>query len=992
MKTDIYGLKKSVSAFSCFIRYLIITVFVKLISLGKKSTAKVCRAPYDGETGLPLLTICGEIAGESDNFVSAAIETLISETESRCTAVFCETGLDRESEQMILSKGVINTAWYPDCIADLGNTRVGITFFGKTEKEASLYDILKRKEMLKRAGADFMIAYVQRSGGCTYHSFVQYTKKIARCGYECVVGLNSRVHTRRSLRTYNFSESTVFYSLGKITDRAGKNNSVRSAAAVRLGFDPDRKRVAQQGYFATAVCHGQFLICRRNGFLSEGDRLFVLNELKDKMRGLHEWNEQIFLRDVAAAAGVTLPERFSYLENYTVNSICSRSSELAPGNVFFYRQQFQDKNDSRPVNEVVRMKLILRAVMRKTLFIFSCRRLLPWIPHMVVEDAIEAHVAAIGWYRKRLPVKCIGITGSVGKTSTKDMMYHVLCQSFKTEKSRKNSNVQTKIGINVQRIREGTGFFIQEIGGGRPGGASRHSRMIAPAVSVVTNIGTAHIGNYESQLELMANKLQITEGMEPDGCLFLNGDDPLLASVKTDCRTCYFAVNNRNADYYADRIRENGHRTSFDIVYGSGQRYPVELNVPGTYNILNAVCSFAVGKYLGMRGADIAKGLLQFKTEGTRQNLVNVGGYHLFVDCFNASADSVESALSVLVKLNPGSDGGKKAVIGDITGMGEQAEEINRQVGDILSSYLNRLDELVLYGDNSREIMKNITGDKSKIRICRSPAEMNTWIRSSLKREDVTLFKGSSKVKLDERIDDIFGTNFSDGKYVEGLHYIGRKQDGIRYRIFEEYATAWGAAGISSQLKIKNRLGGKKVKKIRMSAFRGSKILRRIKLGRYVLHIGTESFAQCGNLETAEGGDRIVFIGRKAFENCVSLKKIRLPETLRFMGAGAFANCRKLKTVRIPGNCINVSKGAFSGCSGLGELLLEEGVQYLSENCFSGCTGLTEVRIPDSVIEVQAFAFRGCTGLQTVYAGSETIFDKNAFADCPNVRILKNHS
>lgn len=989
MKADIYGIKKSILALYDFIKFLIVTVFARLMILGKQSLIKECKVSWTIPKKFPLMTLCGEIADGTESFVLRSVEALISKTESNCTVVYCNMSWDKESEQYFLSKGILNTAWYADILADLGDVRVGISLFSKVDDAADTFTIIKRKQLLKRAGADFVIAYVQRPGGCTYHSFAQYTKKIARCGYECVVGLNDQVHTRRSLRTYSFSESTVFYSLGKITDQQKQRNSFKPVAAVRLGFDPRKKRIAQMGYFAAAVSKGEFFICDRDGTVPEAARLLLVNGLKEKMRGLHPWNEPVYLHDIAEAAGVTLPEKFSYLGDYTVNSICSRSSELAPGNVFFYRQQFRDKNDSKPMNEVIRLKLILRAVMRKTLFIFSCRRLWPWIPHVVVKDAMEAHIAVIGWYRKRLPVKCIGITGSVGKTSTKDMMYHVLSQEFKTEKSRKNSNVQTKIGINVQRIREGTQFFIQEIGGGRPGGASRHSRMIAPAVTVVTNIGTAHIGNYESQHELMKHKLQITAGMSSDGCLFLNGDDPLLASVVTEYRTCYFAVFNRNADYYADRICEIGHRTSFDIVSSSGERYPVELNVPGKYNILNAVCSFAVGKYLGMRESDIAKGLLQFKTEGTRQNLVNVGGYHLFVDCFNASADSVESALSVLVRLRTTPDGGKKAVIGDITGMGEQAEEINKQVAGILSSYLNQLDELVLYGDNSQQIMNHIEGDTSKIRIYRSPRKMNEWIRSSLKRGDVTLFKGSSKVKLDERIDDIFGTNFSDGKYVEGLHYVGRKHNGVKYRIFDEHATVWGTAGTSRQLKIKRRIGGKKVKKVRMGAFRGSKVLKEIRLGSQIRHIGTGSFAQCRKLESVVGGCRIVFIGKKAFEDCFSLKKIRLPETLRFLGAGAFENCRNLENIRIPGKCTNVAKRAFSGCSRLHEVLLEEGILRLSENCFSGCRELKEVTLPESLREVQAFAFKDCISLESVYAGADTVFDENAFADCPRVCVLK---
>ena len=162
----------------------------------------------------------------------------------------------------------------------------------------------------------------------------------------------------------------------------------------------------------------------------------------------------------------------------------------------------------------------------------------------------------------------------------RDRLYYVLKEGVRAGRNQRNSNVQVKIGINEQKIPSDTEIYVQEIGGGRPGGASRHSRMILPDAAIVTNIGTAHIGNYESQEDLKNNKLGIIDGMDRNGMLFLNADDPLLIEAKPDCAVTYFALSNRDSDYYADKIKENVGSTYFNIVSKS-KTLPAKINVLG---------------------------------------------------------------------------------------------------------------------------------------------------------------------------------------------------------------------------------------------------------------------------------------------------------------------------------------------------------------------------------------------------------------------------
>lgn len=961
----------------------------------KKPKVEVRTAAGKGG-GYPSVALAGRLI-ESENLSAEDIlRSIGKKTETECSLIDVPGFETEENRKKMREWGALNLHWYDDVILDLGRLKIGVSVFTADAKNSpSLYRILKRRKSVKKGGAQVTLAYVKR-GDCTYGQFKKQVKRIARSGYTCAVGQGTSVNIRRNMRTMNFSETSVFYSLGELSENFGKDRGIHPSAVVKLAFDGERKRIAQQGYFPAYVRREEtgktvFGLCAPDeSSLPPEEKAELYRFLQQKMKGLRRWGELLCLRDIFNELQMEMPEKYAFMADYTVNYICSRTLELAPGNVFFFRQQFRDKNDSKAMNETIRLKLALRAVMRRSLFIFSYRPLWPWAPHVVVEDGMEAHIAAMAGYRRRLNATFIGITGSVGKTSTKDMLYCALSRSFKTEKSSKNSNVQIRIGANLQKIGDDTEIFIQEIGGGRPGGASRHSRMIAPDAAVITNIGTAHLGNFGSQTELMENKLRITEGMGRDGMLFLNGDDPLLVQAKTDCKTCYFAVYNKNADYYAENIRESGNRTSFDVVWKDG-RFPVTLQVLGIYNVLNAVCCFAVGRHFGMSSEDIAAGIGSFKTSGTRQNLVNVGGYRLFVDCFNASLSSVESSLSVLTRLKCASGKRRNAVIGDITGMGEMAGEINRGVAAVLDIYADRLDQLILYGSNGDEIASAMENRPAGIRLIRDPEELNRWMKREIDRGDVTLFKGGSKSKLDERIDDVFGTNFADGKYVEESRFTSLFLRRVKYRLFAGYATAVGGEGEAASVRVKNRAAGRKVKKIAIDSFRGSS-MKKLFIGRNVKHIGSRSFLDCRSLTDIRHRDSVLFIGRSAFENCHGLVNLQIPNRLRFMGARAFKNCSGLETVRIPSECAEIPTEAFAGCTGLRSAVIEEGVLCLSDRSFAGCTNLEEIRIPHSAVRVGRQAFRNCVNLKRVYVASETAVDPSAFAGCGNVEIIRAFS
>lgn len=819
-------------------------------------------------------------------------------------------------------KGLLDMNRHRDVIVELYGGKVGISVF-RSNRRISQESVVMRCERLKKQGAQVCLAYYfNKSQGKKAYTAAIAT--IGRCGYSAVVGLRpTMMHTKR-MRSYDLSDTYLFYSLGDIIDRPRRVPGVplrtvnRNVAVLELGFDFKRGCISQETYYPINQRNFHrdmptIALCRRKSM--DPRNINTYNEIKKQMRSFHASDDGLTLRTLMRWTGAEMPKRWEHLLDYSVGTICSRTFEVAPGNVYFFRPQFHDAND-KPTSELLRLRLVWRVWQKKCLFIFSYRRL-PWfIPHVVVPDVNEAHIKCIAAYRRRLNAQFIAVTGSIGKTSTKDMLFNVLRQEFTTEKSAHNANVQVHIGMRVQSVKSNTQFFIQEVGGGRPGGASRHSRMVLPHIAMITNIGTAHIGNYGSQEELMRNKLGITDGLDENGVLALNYDDPLLRTARPDCRVVSYAIHNHEADFYADNVVEDNEGIHFEIVNGEN-RYPVQLHVHGAHNALNAAGCFAVGTELGMTPEDIVAGIQQFQTTGIRQNMVDYNGYRLLIDCYNASVESIESALTTMDAMKP--EGRKVAVIGDVTGTGDSADTVNRRIAQTADSHVqDGYDQLVLFGNNAQEI-RDMLGDDAaaKALVFTQREELEDWVRRNLKPGDLALFKGSSKIRLDEIIDNAFGTDYSDEKFIHSNEYGGLIKNGVKYRLFKGYGSVVGAEKSAAELAVADVISGRPITNVYDRALRRNGKVESVQIGPHIRGIQSRAFEECVALCRVTGMEELVSIGQRAFAGCTALDSFDFPRTLRFINAGAFAGCTALTELRLGENVETVGPEAFAGCTAL---------------------------------------------------------------------------
>lgn len=364
-----------------------------------------------------------------------------------------------------------------------------------------------------------------------------------------------------------------------------------------------------------------------------------------------------------------------------------------------------------------------------------------------VEDTKKA-LQDIGRYiRERLTLPLVGITGSVGKTTTREMVAAALSAGYRTFKTPANHNSQVGVPITISEISNEDGIGVLELGMSEPGEMEVIADIARVDTAVITNIGVTHIENLGSRENILKEKLHIQDGMKAGGTLFLNGDNDLLQDVKAKegCSTVYYGLG-ENCGYRAVNIAFDNGRPSFDMVHGDTV-LPVRLEVMGEHNILNALAALAVADHYGVPLKDAAEALREFDGFKNRQQIYVTGGVTVIDDTYNASPDSMKAGIRVLASLE---DCRRRiAVLADMKELGENAPLFHREIGTFLTG--QPVDEVVVYGELAEEIAKGAEG-KIKTAVFKEAQkeEMTQYLETLLQEGDAVLFKGSNSMKLGE--------------------------------------------------------------------------------------------------------------------------------------------------------------------------------------------------------------------------------------------------
>ncbi len=358
-------------------------------------------------------------------------------------------------------------------------------------------------------------------------------------------------------------------------------------------------------------------------------------------------------------------------------------------------------------------------------------------------------------YKKTLPIRTVGITGSVGKTTTKEMVASVLAQKYRTLKTEGNLNNDIGLPLTVLRLNESYEAAVLEMGMNHKGEISHLTSIARPDIAIITSIGVAHIENLGSQEGILKAKLEILEGLRENGCVILNGDDPLLFGCKDklDAKTVFFGIDNPDCDVKAENIESTENGEAFDIVT-AGSRFHVSIQTRGVHNIRNALAAAACALQLGISEDQIRTGLYLFKNVGMRQNIYKRNGITFIEDCYNASPDSVEAALDLLKDTTCA--GKRFAVLGAMHELGDYAPEGHKRCGRRCAVCA---DYLLVTGPGSEDYLtgaKEAGMPEGQMHYYPEKRFIVRRLIDLLEDGDILLVKGSRAEKMEEVIEQYF--------------------------------------------------------------------------------------------------------------------------------------------------------------------------------------------------------------------------------------------
>ena len=320
---------------------------------------------------------------------------------------------------------------------------------------------------------------------------------------------------------------------------------------------------------------------------------------------------------------------------------------------------------------------------------------------VISPDSYHAMMVMGANYRSQFHPKVVGVTGSVGKTTTKQMTYAAIAGFGNTIKTEGNQNNELGLPRTMFRIGKETQYAVVEMGMSHAGEIERLSKCARPDVGIITCIGVSHIGNLGSQENICKAKLEICAGLPEGAPLVLNGDDPFLrkAVLPDHVRPVWFSLGDENADVCALSIQQDEKGMSFVLEDHEEGTFLVKIPAMGRHNVANALAAYCAATRLGLNARRVIAGLADFEQTGMRQKVVHVRGVDVIEDCYNANPDSMKAALAMFREYPCKR---RFALLGDMLELGDISRAAHEEVGR--QAVENKVDYLVTYGEQAKRI------------------------------------------------------------------------------------------------------------------------------------------------------------------------------------------------------------------------------------------------------------------------------------------------
>ena len=446
---------------------------------------------------------------------------------------------------------------------------------------------------------------------------------------------------------------------------------------------------------------------------------------------------QITLAQAALWCGGTIDPKYSDVVFLGANN---DSRNIEPGQLFVALQGARDGHDFIPM------------ALQKGAAAVLCTHCEGDYPAIVVEDTRIALGQIARGERIRIGMKVVGVTGSVGKSTTKEMIASVLETTYRVAKTPANHNNDIGMPMAILSVPEDTEVAVLEMGMNHFREIAYLSNIAQPDVAVIINIGTMHIEHLGSKEGIRQAKLEILEGLRPGGIILLNGDDELLWPVREGLNvpSIYFGAENTACNIRATDVRSDEAGLSFKVQTGK-EEFSVSLALEGRHYVPDALAAVCAGIQLGVKSERIQHALGSFRNMAGRQEIFQANDYTIIKDCYNAGPESMAAALSVLGKKT----GRRIAVLGDMLELGERAPEEHYKVGCMVAK---QADMLFAYGPNCERMVSGAIAEgmnSAQAQAFEDRETLASALKASVMAGDVLLFKGSHGMHM-ERILELF--------------------------------------------------------------------------------------------------------------------------------------------------------------------------------------------------------------------------------------------
>lgn len=449
--------------------------------------------------------------------------------------------------------------------------------------------------------------------------------------------------------------------------------------------------------------------------------------------------QPIKLREIVEATGAYIDRPLPDIE---ITEICTDSRDVRPGCIFVALMGLNF--DGHKFVAQALEKGALYAIVQKEDDYGSDNILL-------VKSTRQAFLDIAGLYRSKFSPKVIAVTGSVGKTTTREMIASVIKSKYNTLKTENNLNNEVGVPKTILELNDSIEAMVLEFGMVNLGEIRELTVPAKPDIAVITCIGTCHIENLGSRENIKKAKFEILEGLKKGGTLLLNKDNDMLCNeTSSDFNIVFYSIKDPSADIFADNITEYNSSTEFDILY-KGNSYHTFIPCIGLHNVLNSLAGFGCGIFSGISPEQSSAALANFKPTGMRQKMVECRGVTVFEDCYNANPDSVKAAMETLKSRIIPAGAKKIAVLGDMLELGDVSVEKHIEAGKNAASACNIL---LCTGDMAQYICKgakenglhesfHFEDKESLVKFLKEIAETDDviWIKASrgMKFEDIAM-------------------------------------------------------------------------------------------------------------------------------------------------------------------------------------------------------------------------------------------------------------